>query len=168
MRRMLSVSGASCYLQGKLVFTPYESGMYKICVELSRKIPDEFWEYGNPLVAPTSTSNHQRFYFEVEHGIQQVNTTKLAKVEDINEVDKTINSLVTVLKEMTQELKYQNVCSVMTCDPQTKEKEMRDEDDSDNRMIFAWSILEALVMFIVAFVQVRSIRNYLKQKKVIM
>ena len=45
---------------------------------------------------------------------------------------------------------------------------MRDEDDSDNRMIFAWSILEALVMFIVAFVQVRSIRNYLRQKKVIM
>lgn len=48
----------------------------------------------------------------MEHGIQQVNTTKLAKVEDINEVDKTINSLVTVLKEMTQELKYQNVSFV--------------------------------------------------------
>ncbi|CBK22322.2 uncharacterized protein [Blastocystis hominis] len=133
---------------GKLVFTPYESGMYKICVELSRKLPDEFWEYGNPL----------RFYFTVEHGIQQVNTTKLAKVEDINEVDKTINSLVTVLKEMTQELKYQNA----------KEKEMRDEDDSDNRMIFVWSMLEALVMVVVAIVQVRSIRSYLKQKMIIM
>lgn len=37
-------------LQGKLVFTPYESGMYKICVELSRPLPEEFWEYGNPMV----------------------------------------------------------------------------------------------------------------------
>lgn len=86
--------------------------MYKICVELSRKLPDEFWEYGNPLVAEFALFHCQRFYFTVEHGIQQVNTTKLAKVEDINEVDKTINSLVTVLKEMTQELKYQNVSFV--------------------------------------------------------
>ena len=85
--------------QGKLVFTPYESGMYRICAELSRPLPDEFWEYGNPL----------RVYFEVEHGIKQLNVTKLAKVKDINEVDKTVSSLVGVLKEMTQELKYQNV-----------------------------------------------------------
>ena len=70
--------------------------------ELSRPLPDEFWEYGNPL----------RFYFEVEHGIKQLNTTKLAKVKDINQVDKAVTSLVSVLKEMTQELKYQNVpCS---------------------------------------------------------
>lgn len=49
-----------------------------------------------------------------------------------------------------------------------KEKEMRDEDDSDNRMIFVWSMLEALVMVVVAIVQVRSIRSYLKQKMIIM
>lgn len=49
-----------------------------------------------------------------------------------------------------------------------KEKEMRDEDDSDNRMIFVWSVLEAFVMVVVAVVQVRSIRGYLKQKKIIM
>lgn len=104
----------------------------------------------------------------MEHGIQQVNTTKLAKVEDINEVDKTINSLVTVLKEMTQELKYQNVSFLIEFDGKAKEKEMRDEDDSDNRMIFVWSMLEAFVMVVVAVVQVRSIRNYLKQKKIIM
>ena len=36
--------------------------------------------------------------------------TKLAKVEDIEQVDKTINSLVRVLKEMTSELKIQHVC----------------------------------------------------------
>lgn len=35
--------------------------------------------------------------------------TKLAKVEDIEQVDKTINSLVRVLKEMTSELKIQHV-----------------------------------------------------------
>ncbi|KAM7455510.1 hypothetical protein BLSTO_03732 [Blastocystis sp. subtype 1] len=132
---------------GKLVFTPYESGMYRICAELSRPLPDEFWEYGNPL----------RFYFEVEHGIKQLNVTKLAKVKDINEVDKTVSSLVGVLKEMTQELKYQN----------TKEKEIRDEDDSDNRMIFIWSMLEVFVMILVAVIQVLSIRRYLKQKQVI-
>ena len=57
----------------------------------------------------------------MEHGIQQVNTTKLAKVEDINEVDKTINSLVTVLKEMTQELKYQNVSFLIEFDGKAKE-----------------------------------------------
>ena len=104
----------------------------------------------------------------MEHGIQQVNTTKLAKVEDINEVDKTINSLVTVLKEMTQELKYQNVSFLIEFDGKAKEKEMRDEDDSDNRMIFVWSMLEAFVLVVVAVVQVRSIRIYLKQKKIIM
>ena len=116
--------------QGKLVFTPYESGMYRICAELSRPLPDEFWEYGNPL----------RFYFEVEHGIKQLNVTKLAKVKDINEVDKTVSSLVGVLKEMTQEL---------------------------NRMIFIWSMLEVFVMILVAVIQVLSIRRYLKQKQVI-
>ena len=35
--------------------------------------------------------------------------TKLAKVEDITEIDKTVHSLVKVLKEMTQEMEYQNV-----------------------------------------------------------
>ena len=45
---------------------------------------------------------------------------------------------------------------------------MRDEDDSDNRMIFVWSVLEAFVMVVVMVVQVRSIRSYLKQKKIIM
>ena len=45
---------------------------------------------------------------------------------------------------------------------------MRDEDDSDNRMIFVWSVLEAFVMVVVTVVQVRSIRSYLKQKKIIM
>ena len=45
---------------------------------------------------------------------------------------------------------------------------MRDEDDSDNRMIFVWSMLEALVMVVVAIVQARSIRSYLKQKMIIM
>lgn len=96
-------------LQGKLVFTPYESGMYKICVELSRPLPDEFWEYGNPMVTSVLCLLEQRFYFEVEHGIQKYNMTKLAKVEDIEQVDKTVNSLVRVLKEMTSELKIQHV-----------------------------------------------------------
>ncbi|KNB41666.1 hypothetical protein JH06_5055 [Blastocystis sp. subtype 4] len=132
---------------GKVVFTPYESGMYSICVSLTRPLPDEFWEYGNPL----------RFYFEVEHGIQHLNTTKLAKIEDMTEIDTTVNSLVKVLKEMTQEMEYQN----------TKEKEVRDEDDSDNRMIIVWSLLEALVMIFVAVVQVYSIRKVLIKKQVI-
>ena len=91
------------------MFTPYESGMYKICVELSRPMPEEFWEYGNPMVRLLDCSHEQRFYFEVEHGIQKYNMTKLAKVEDIEQVDKTINSLVRVLKEMTSELKIQHV-----------------------------------------------------------
>ena len=132
---------------GKLVFTPYETGMYTICVELSRALPDEFWEYGNPL----------RFYFEVEHGIKQLNTTTLAKFEDISQIDKTVNSLVKVLKEMTQEMEYQN----------SKEKEMRDEDDNDNRMIIVWSLLEAGIMILVAVVQVYQIRRVLIKKQVI-
>ena len=45
---------------------------------------------------------------------------------------------------------------------------MRDEDDSDNRMIFIWSLLEVFVMIIVAVIQVLSIRKYLKQKQVIL
>ena len=49
----------------------------------------------------------------------------------------------------------------------TKKKEVRDEDDSDNRMIFIWSLLEVFVMIIVAVIQVLSIRKYLKQKQVI-
>jgi len=47
----------------------------------------------------------------VEHGIKQLNTTTLAKFEDISQIDKTVNSLVKVLKEMTQEMEYQNVGS---------------------------------------------------------
>lgn len=83
--------------------------MYSICVTLTRPLPDEFWEYGNPLVFVLSLSHLQRFYFEVEHGIQHLNTTKLAKIEDMTEIDNTVNSLVKVLKEMTQEMEYQNV-----------------------------------------------------------
>ena len=52
-------------------------------------------------------------------------------------------------------------------DEQTKEKEVRDEDDSDNRMIIVWSLLEALVMIFVAVVQVYSIRKVLSKKQVI-
>ena len=52
-------------------------------------------------------------------------------------------------------------------DEQTKEKEVRDEDDSDNRMIIVWSLLEALVMIFVAVVQVYSIRKVLINKQVI-
>ncbi len=52
-------------------------------------------------------------------------------------------------------------------DEQTKEKEVRDEDDSDNRMIIVWSLLEALVMIFVAVVQVYSIRKVLIKKQVI-
>ena len=52
-------------------------------------------------------------------------------------------------------------------DEQTKEKEVRDEDDSDNRMIILWSLLEALVMIFVAVVQVYSNRNVLNKKQVI-
>ena len=44
---------------------------------------------------------------------------------------------------------------------------MRDEDDSDNRMIVIWSLLEALVMIFVAVVQVYSIRKVLIKKQVI-
>ena len=95
--------------KGKVVFTPYEAGMYSICVSLTRPLPDEFWEYGNPLVCASSSTHVQRFYFEVEHGIQHLNTTKLAKIEDMTEIDTTVNSLVKVLKEMTQEMEYQNV-----------------------------------------------------------
>ena len=70
-----------------MVFTPYESGMYSICVSLTRPLPDEFWEYGNPLVCASSST----------------------KIEDMTEIDTTVNSLVKVLKEMTQEMEYQNV-----------------------------------------------------------
>ena len=52
-------------------------------------------------------------------------------------------------------------------DEQTKEKEVRDEDDSDNPMIIVWSLLEALVMIFVAVVQVYSIRKVLIKKQVI-
>ena len=52
-------------------------------------------------------------------------------------------------------------------DEQTKEKEVRDEDDSDIRMIIVWSLLEALVMIFVAVVQVYSIRKVLIKKQVI-
>ena len=105
------IVGTGIYIdwQGKVVFTPYESGMYSICVSLTRPLPDEFWEYGNPLVGSSSCFHFQRFYFEVEHGIQHLNTTKLAKIEDMTEIDATVNSLVKVLKEMTQEMEYQNV-----------------------------------------------------------
>ena len=44
---------------------------------------------------------------------------------------------------------------------------MRDEDDSDNRLIIIWSVIEAVTMIIVAVIQVYSIRKYLKQKQVI-
>ena len=58
--------------------------------------------------------------------------------------------------------------SMTHCDnEQTKEKEVRDEDDSDNRMIIVWSLLEALVMIFVAVVQVYSIRKVLIKKQVI-
>lgn len=56
---------------------------------------------------------------------------------------------------------------VGACEGWTKEKEIRDEDDSDNRMIFIWSMLEVFVMILVAVIQVLSIRRYLKQKQVI-
>ena len=94
--------------------------------------------------------------------------TKLAKVEDIEQVDKTINSLVRVLKEMTSELKIQHVCLMhRLIHVQSKEKAVRDEDDNDNRLIILWSVVEAITMIVVAVIQVYSIRKYLKQKQVI-
>ena len=94
--------------------------------------------------------------------------TKLAKVEDIEQVDKTINSLVRVLKEMTSELKIQHVLLMhRLIHMQSKEKAVRDEDDNDNRLIILWSVVEAITMIVVAVIQVYSIRKYLRQKQVI-
>ena len=50
---------------------------------------------------------------------------------------------------------------------QSKEKEIRDEDDNDNRMILVWSLVEAAVMILVAVIQVASIRRVLIKKQVI-
>ena len=50
---------------------------------------------------------------------------------------------------------------------QSKEKEMRDEDDNDNRMIIVWSLLEAGIMILVAVVEVYQIRRVLIKKQVI-
>ena len=49
--------------------------------------------------------------------------TKLAKVEDIEQVDKTINSLVRVLKEMTSELKIQHVINTNNLTLSQKKKQ---------------------------------------------
>ncbi|KAK8812190.1 hypothetical protein WA158_007424 [Blastocystis sp. Blastoise] len=134
---------------GKFVFTPYKKGYYKVCTKINKGKDSTERSYAD--------GGEFRFYFDIKRGVETMNATVIARASDIAATSTALDQLTSAIKNMKNELEYQN----------EEEQKVRDKDDETNNKLMMWSIIEATVLILVAFWQVYSIRSYLFKSHII-
>eukprot|EP01100_Stratorugosa_tubuloviscum_P015769 TRINITY_DN936_c0_g1_i1.p1 TRINITY_DN936_c0_g1~~TRINITY_DN936_c0_g1_i1.p1 ORF type:complete len:236 (-),score=111.94 TRINITY_DN936_c0_g1_i1:242-901(-) len=134
----------SVSLDGRVAFTTKEGGEHEICLSGDRS---------NWFGAGTQ----MKVEIDIETGSNAVDYGEVAQVEHLNGIQIELRKLNDKAREILKAQAYLKV----------REWEMRDESESMNGKVVWWSIGETILLVCAGLWQIRHLRNFFHQKKLV-
>ena len=98
-----------------------------------------------------------RIYLDLRVGEQSVDYEKVAKKEQLTQVETRLYQLIAQVKQIANEQAYQR----------TREATFREVSESTNVKVLWWSLAQAFILVMVAFLQLRHLKGFFEAKKLV-
>jgi len=130
--------------EGRFTFNTHEAGEHTICLSSNTT---SGW-FGGELM---------RIYLDLRVGEQSVDYEKVAKKEQLTQVETRLYQLIAQVKQIANEQAYQR----------TREATFREVSESTNVKVLWWSLAQAFILIMVAFMQLRHLKGFFEAKKLV-